>query len=446
MNPATLNIPYPDRPMHVYVPGKTRHGKTTLLFWMAYQDIKKGHGVCVIDAKGDLVRMLLDYLPAHRADDTLWLDLDQPVALDFMGYHGEREKERLIGELQFLLTKTGEPQHAPMMNANIKNVLYTLLDFNENPKTPSHRRTTFLDIYRFLEHEGRRNEILSGVRDTELITKWRNDFPNPVERSRITSRMTAYVRSKSLTRIFDAPEPRLNLIQAMAEKKVLLVNIGGVDDVQRAYGTLIVSKLRDAAYQRMNQRPPYTPYYLYCDEFQNFQTSDFAEMLSMSGGLGLCLTLAHQFVQQLESQVLASIKGNVSSFVIFRLGAESAAALKHEIDPPDRIRGQTTFSDYLATLAVGVALYRDARGKSQWVYTPRPPHMTPNFEPSGYAEYIKKRTVEQYSSPTLQIFYTEMNVRADRAVEDQTDYKIEPGPEPRVPPFQGKTKRPRPPR
>jgi hypothetical protein len=43
---------YDVRNQHIYVPGKTRHGKSTLLHEMALQDIEIGAGVCVIDPKG----------------------------------------------------------------------------------------------------------------------------------------------------------------------------------------------------------------------------------------------------------------------------------------------------------------------------------------------------------------------------------------------------------
>src|ERR1039457_3780799 len=61
-----IPIPYEIRNRHIYIPGKTRHGKSTLIHAMAYQDIKNGAGVCVIDPKGDLVDSLLNWIPSKK--------------------------------------------------------------------------------------------------------------------------------------------------------------------------------------------------------------------------------------------------------------------------------------------------------------------------------------------------------------------------------------------
>lgn len=441
-----LEIPYPVRPMHIYMPGKTRFGKSTLMFWMALQDIKNGQGVCVMDAKGDLIDKLLKAIPKKRVDDAIFLSLDSPIALDFMSYRGEREKEALIGELQFLLTKSVEVQHAPLMNANIKDVLYTILNYNENPKTKPERRATFLDIYHFLETETRQKEILAGLTDRDLVNRWKSpkgEIMPHVERSRITSRMTPFVRSVSLQRIFGAPEPKLNIEQAFKDQRILLVSLG-TDEIQSMYGTLLISKIKQAA-NRQAKLPEHDriPFFLYCDEFQEFQTSDFDKMLSLAGGYGLCLTLAHQFVAQLEPRILASIKGNVSTFICFRLGAESANALREEIPPMEteqvwkrdpmtnemqwHTRPLNFDAATLTRLPKFRVLYRAADGTAKFCTTRKPPI----FKNDGYAEYIKKRTVEKYACNPPEKTHDVVSTFHD---------DIPPSGEPNVPPYKGKEK------
>ena len=439
-------IPDAARPMHIYVPGKTRHGKSTLLFWMALQDMKRGYGVCVIDPKPhdpfdpNLAEMLLDYIPPSRKDDVIWLDLRDPIALDFMSYDDEREKERLIGELRYLLTRQEDPLHAPLMSDNIANVLYTILDFNENPTTRPDRKATLLDIQRFLTHAGRRAEILSGVTDPELLAFWREGLPQPIDIKRIRTRTNKFTRQMSLRKIFDAPQPKLNIARAIREKKILLVHLGGMDETQQVYGTLVISKIRDTAYRGAVRTSRESRYFLYCDEFQKFQTQDFPEMLSMAGGLGLSLTLSHQYVDQLKADVLASITGNISSFIIFRLGAQSVAALRYELTDGRYPEWSKSVLNSLATLPVGRAIYRDYHGRVNHISTILPPQQAK----TGFAEYIKKRTVEQYASPMLQVSYTEANERHARADDDQADDKIEPGGPPNIPPQPDAPRRPRP--
>jgi TraM recognition site of TraD and TraG len=403
-------IPDADRPMHIYVPGKTRHGKSTLLFWMALQDIARGRGVCVMDAKGDLVRMLLHYVPEYRVDDTIYLDIATPVPLDFMHYEGEREKEAVIGELKYTLTKTVETAHIPNISSNLENILYTLFEYNEHPDTPDHCRATFLDIHEFLENPERRKIILSRVEDEGLQRNWNKErFPNPTDRSRITTRMNPFVRSNTLRKIFGAKKPKLNIAECMDTKKVLLVNLGPMDETQRIYGTLLLSKIRQAAYRRTDPKRLRTPFHFYADEFQHFQTSDFDQMLSMAGGLGLYLTLANQHAEQLDSHILASIIGNVSTFIIFRTAHNTAQQFVQEIPSMktekvwrrDPRTSQMAWADRpipfdpsdLSRLPVGHALYRAADGTASFIHTLGPP------EPmdADYAEIIRKRTIEHYA-------------------------------------------------
>lgn len=64
-----------DRTRHVYVSGKTQQGKSTLIHAMAYQDMRNGEGLCLIDAKGDLIPKIIHWVPRFRRDDCILLDL-----------------------------------------------------------------------------------------------------------------------------------------------------------------------------------------------------------------------------------------------------------------------------------------------------------------------------------------------------------------------------------
>lgn len=387
-------LSYEDRNTHIYMPGKTRYGKSTLIKNLALEDIKRGFGVCIMDGKGDFISEFVHYIPPERANDTVLLDLDTPIPLDFISYEGDREKEKLIGELKYILTRGVDAAHAPLMNANLTDLLYTLLNFNENEDIADNRKATFLDIFYFLDNPVRRDEILAGVTDPNLQRRWKDNFPNPNDRSRITTRMTPFVRSKTLSAIFGATEPKLKISEAISENKILLVNLGPPDEIKAMYGSLLMAKLRDAFYRRAKTGER-QPYFLYCDEFQEFQTSDFDKMLSLAGGFGLCMTLAHQYTEQLENNILQAILGNVSTFFCFRLGQPSVAKLRGEINADTALREKTDIdiSQVLPTLPVGRVLYRSATGYTCVFQTPPPPERPAE----SYAEIIKNRTMYLYS-------------------------------------------------
>jgi len=413
-NPSEfVRIPYGVRDQHVYVAGKTRHGKSTFIHHCALDDIAHKSGVCVIDGKGNLFNdLILPFIPKHRLNDVLYLDIDTPIPLDFMSYDSEREKEKLIGELKFLLLKTVETQHIPVLGSNLTDVLYTLFNFNENPNVPTDRKATFLDIHDFFGNETRRDEIRKFLTDPDLIRRWEKDMPPDADRKRIISRMTTFVRSQSLRKVFGDPNPRIRIADIIERRKVLLIKAGPPDEIQTMYAALILSKIRQAIYRRAAlKKDKIIRFYLYCDEFQEYQTSDFDKMLSLAGGLGLCLMLANQYVNQIDAPIRHSIFGNVSTYVIFRLQPADAALFKGEIpsmvdewiwkrnrdtDEMGWVRKPIPFdTDQLTRLPRGKALYRAADGTACFIRTPPPPRRLTQTN-ARIAEYIKNRTLRDY--------------------------------------------------
>lgn len=74
-------------------------------------------------------------------------------------------------------------------------------------------------------------------------------------------------------------------------------------------------------------------FYLYVDEFQNFATPDFAQILSEARKYHLNLIVANQFIGQVEEEVKNAIFGNVGTIVSFRVGVSDANYLAHEYAP-----------------------------------------------------------------------------------------------------------------
>jgi hypothetical protein len=376
-----VTIPYKVRNQHIYIPGKTRHGKSTLIHAMAYQDIMNGAGVCVIDPKGDLVNSLIHWVPEGRKDDCIYLSPKAPVPINFLDYCDEDEKETLVGELKYVITRGTDVRDAPLMNAILTDLIYTLLNANENPDMPTSERATFLDVYRFLVDPDRMRFILSFVKDASLKHRWENNFPHPKDRDSTLTRMTPFIRNASLSKLFDDPTPKLNIAELMDTRKILLVDLGGISESTKILGTLLIAKIRQAAFRRADPKAPRTPFHLYVDEFEFFQTSDFDQILSFAGGYGLRLTLANQFIGQLDSNIRQSIFGNVGSFIVFCVSMDDSKYFKHMTDHP------------VWHLRPHQAMYKIA---GQWAVvkeTPKPPPAPTR----SYADDIRKRTLELYS-------------------------------------------------
>ncbi len=388
-----MKLPWAVRNQHLYIPGKTRHGKSTLIHALARQDFERGAGGCVIDPKGDLVNSLIHYVPAARKDSCIYLSTRHPVPVDFMDYENDDEKQTLVGELKHVITRGMGAEAAPLMDAILTDLLYTLFSANENRKMPRGERATFLDVHRFLSDEERRGIILSYVTDRELKRRWtKENFPNPKECAPTLTRMTPFLRNPSLRRLFDCPEPRLNIAAAMDGRNVILVDLGGISEPTRIFATLLIAKIRQAAFRRAHvpehQR---IPFHLYVDEFEFFQTSDFDQILSFAGGYGLRLTLANQFIGQLDQNIRQSIFGNVGSFIVFCVSPEDAKHFKH-IAWTAAWEGATPHPVDLANLPKYRALYKIAGQQPIVKDIPKPA----GYSDHSHADYIRKHTLDTY--------------------------------------------------
>jgi CxxC-x17-CxxC domain-containing protein len=101
---------------------------------------------------------------------------------------------------------------------------------------------------------------------------------------------------------------------------------------------MIITKIQLSAMERVripeNDRKDF---YMYVDEFQNFATDSFKNILSEARKYRLNLVMAHQYVGQLVTDTSTAVRdavfGNVGTMLSFRVGAEDAEFLEKEFTP-----------------------------------------------------------------------------------------------------------------
>jgi hypothetical protein len=483
-------IPYPIRNRHIYIVGGTQRGKSTLMRRMFYQDVKKGAGCAFFDPKGTHIDKILHWIPENRIQDCIHLDLDHPVPIDLLSYSSERTKQALIKDLIYIVAKNTGAEHAPVMHMVLNNVINAILDANDNPEFPKHRRASFLDITRFLENESRQKEILKYVRTPLFREPWPPHAP-PLLRREIQptiTRMTEWKNNPILGRIMGNPNPDecLNLADLVNNRKVLLVNLGGSGTDRFDWAALLLAKIQQAAFSRYNiPEHARIPFFCYLDEFQNFKaTENIDQMLSMAGELKLCLTLANQYLHQV-TDLFPAIIGNVSSYILFQLSHDDAMKFRHLLPEDDAARERKrnqlqdtiwqleshfqalqglpqspsksnriennriqlrvkqealhrvssapsiTVSD-ITGLRPHWALYKIGDDFPSINQTP-PPAPLPTPEQLRKAEMIKKRTIQKYSCNTAQEGFNKGD--GDSNTTDKHDDAIKPSRQPKsVPP------------
>ncbi|MBV9990042.1 MAG: ATP-binding protein [Alphaproteobacteria bacterium] len=326
-----------DRLSHMYVIGKTGVGKSTLLETLALQDFEAGRGFALVDPHGDLVEPLATGIATLDPERLVYLDATNPFQP--YGYNPLRrvrdDKIPLaVSGLLETLKKLWPDAWGVRMEHVLRNTLYTLLERND-AKLPDILRLYADDDYRKAVVRDIRNEVAKKFWDSEF-----NEYPARLRAEAcapIQNKLGALLSDPNLYRILVEPEIDLHFRSIMDDGLILLVNVSKGrlgEDSSLLLGSLVVSTLGLAAFSRAEQAPDERkPFFVYLDEFHNFTTLMLANMMSELRKYGVGLVLAHQYLHQLESDILHAVIGNAATLISFRVGSEDATLLAKELQP-----------------------------------------------------------------------------------------------------------------
>lgn len=336
-----VHISYEDRRRHMYIIGKTGTGKSQLLIELIKQDIKAGHGVCVIDPHGDLIDETLRFIPPQRAEDVIYFDpadTERPMGLNLLEAKTEEQKHFMTTAIINLMYKLYDPQRTgiigPRFEHAVRNAMLTVM---------SEQGSTFIEIVRVLTDQKYVQELLPKVQDPIVRRYWTDqiaqtsDFHKSEVLDYIVSKFGRFVTNKTMRNIIGQSQSAFDFRRVMDEGKILLINLskGKLGEENSNFlGLVIIPKILVAAMSRQEiPEEKRRDFFLYVDEFQNFATPDFATILSEARKYRLNLTVANQFIGQMDEEVKNAIFGNVGTMISFRVGVSDASYLQREFQP-----------------------------------------------------------------------------------------------------------------
>jgi len=324
-----------DRDRHMYVIGKTGMGKSTLLENLAIQDIRNGEGLAFIDPHGGTAERLLDYIPPERVKDVVYFapfDMEHPIAFNVMEDVGYDRRHLVVSGLMATFKKIWEDAWSARMEYILTNTLLALLEY------PG---ATLLGVNRMYTDKDYRTKIIDNVKDPVVKDFWLKEFANYGDRytqeatPAIQNKVGQFTGNPLIRNIIGQPKSSFDIRKMMDEKKILIINLskGLVGETNmRLLGSMLTTRLFLAAMSRAAlpaaelAKAPH--FYFYVDEFQNFANKTFAEILSESRKYKLNLTIAHQYIEQMEEEVRDAVFGNVGTTVVFRVGPFDAEVLE----------------------------------------------------------------------------------------------------------------------
>ena len=395
-----------DRRRHVYIVGKTGMGKTVMMENMAIQDIQQGRGVGFVDPHGEAAEKLLDFVPSNRVNDVIYLnpaDLEYPIAFNVMEKVDLEHRHLVASGLMGVFKKIWPDVWSARMEYILNNSILALLEYPGS---------TLLGVNRMLADPEYRKKVVERITDPVVKSFWLTEFARYTQRyeveatAAIQNKVGQFISAPLIRNIIGQVQSSIDMRKVMDEGKILIVNIskGKVgEDNSRLLGALVVTKLQLTAMSRVDlPEEKRRDFYLYVDEFQNFATESFCNILSEARKYRLALTLGNQYLAQLDemtstgrsTRVRDAIFGNVGTIISFRVGAEDAEYLEKELIPEfiaADLVNLAKYNAYLKLMIDGLA----GRPFSAETLAPWP------LPEKSYKEKIIKVSRERYSTERL---------------------------------------------
>ena len=396
-----------DRRRHMYLIGKTGMGKSTVLENMIIDDIRAGRGVAVCDPHGDLAEKIIQFIPPERINDVVYFnpaDMDYPIAFNVVEQVDHNLQHLVASGLIGVFQKLWADSWGPRLEYILRNAILAILDFPGS---------TLLGVVRMLSDKAYRKQVVANIKDPVVKAFWEKEFAGYADKfaseavSPIQNKVGQFLSSSLMRNIVGQVKSSIDLREIMDTSKILIMNLskGRIgEDNSALLGAMMITKIQLAAMSRVDiPEKERKDFYLYIDEFQNFSTDSFANILSEARKYRLDLILAHQYIEQLSEKVKPAVFGNVGTMITFRVGAADAEELAKEFMPTfneEDLVNLPKYEMYLKLMIDGIA-------SSPFSAKGLPP--IPDDEKTNQEDKVIRASREKYATPRVVVEERIMN-------------------------------------
>lgn len=393
-----------DRRRHVYIIGQTGTGKSAMLENLALQDMLDGKGFAFLDPHGDSAERLLAMVPRERVEDVIYFapgDMTAtPIGLNLFEFETDDQKDFLIQEAIAMLYRLYDPGHTGIIGPRyehwFRNAALTIM---ADPAGAS-----FIDIPQVFNDNDYAKSKLKFVKDQTVLDFWNKEMAQTSDYHKsevlgwFVSKFGAFLSNEMMRNIIGQTKSGFNLREIMDNRKILLINISKMGELNaQLMGMIFVMKFQAAAMGRADipedQRVDFT---LYADEFQNFATESFEIILSQARKYRLSLVLANQFMTQLTDKIREAIIGNVGTVISGRIGTTDAELLSKKFTPTFDAEDLTKLPNFEAVASVMI----NNVPSSPFSMALIPPLGQPNQQ---LAQALKRLSAAKYGQPRQEV-------------------------------------------
>lgn len=342
MLPQKLSISPRDSLEHTILLGPTGSGKSTAMQHLILTDIRSGRGVLVIDPKQDLINDLLARMPEKRAGDVVVIDpsCQCPVGFNPLGFTSYRNKALIADAVLSVLREIWADSWGVRIQDILSASLLTLVEMDG---------ASLLWLQPLLTDNVFRRKIISQIKDKVGLMSFWNEFEalSDLQRQQwiapVANKLRQFTLRPGLRNVLGQAHPKFSLVDLFTQRKIVLVPLNrGVTggESARLLGSLIVGLTWTLALSRANLPPERRSLVsVYIDELQDYLSlpTDLSDALAQARGLGVGMALAHQYRDQLPTEIKAGIDANCRNKIVFGLNSKDATALSKWTEQPARL-------------------------------------------------------------------------------------------------------------
>lgn len=341
---------------HIHVVGKTGTGKSSTLAAIMHGFAEAGDGFLLVDPHGDLCQRVMAELP-EKARDRVWMiqagDLQNPVPINPLAVDDDVQLDIVVQDMILIFYKLFDPARTgivgPRFEALLTNALRGLRELRGT-------RASLLDVPRVYRDPRIEHAVAAAVTEQQLVEFWRKEMRNMNENTRseitgwFTSKFDRFANTGAMRAILGTGADAFDPAQAMDDGRIILLDLskGQLGEVaSNLLGFLYLTRFWSGILTRKSRKP----FGIIVDEAQSFSAGSLPALLSEGRKWGASVTVAHQYLAQLEPSLAESLSGNVATTIAFRTGPRDAAELTIRMGDGLHIEALTTQPDLHAVVS-----------------------------------------------------------------------------------------------